>query len=229
MVNIEIVLVFVCQNEFRLLLIFLFNETINQIINQGDMLENLNKYNIILASASPRRRELLRQIGLSFSIKTCKCIDESYPDGLGGEDIAKYISSKKANFYLQQLSYDDLMITADTIVYADGRIYGKPIDRNDALNMLKSLSGRSHKVITGVTIATKEKCETFSVCSNVTFSELSEAEIAYYVDTYNPMDKAGAYGIQEWIGMVGIKHLDGCFFNVMGLPLHTLYQYLKKF
>ena len=193
------------------------------------MLENLNKYNIILASASPRRRDLLRQIGLSFSIKTCKCIDESYPDGLGGEDIAKYISSKKANFYLQQLSYDDLMITADTIVYADGRIYGKPIDRNDALNMLKSLSGRSHKVITGVTIATKEKCETFSVCSNVTFSELSEAEIAYYVDTYNPMDKAGAYGIQEWIGYIGIDRIEGSYFTVMGFPVHLVYSELQYF
>lgn len=192
------------------------------------MLSNLNRYNIILASASPRRKDLLKNIGLEFSVKLLEGIDESYPAELSGEEIAKHISLKKANAYLEHIDDTDLIITADTIVYANHKVYGKPIDREDAKLMLQELSGKTHFVITGVTIATKQKVVTFAVQSEVTFASLSDTELDYYINTYRPFDKAGAYGIQEWIGMVGVERLNGCFFNVMGLPVHQLYQELKK-
>ena len=193
------------------------------------MLSNLNRYNIILASASPRRKELLENIGLKFSVKLLEGIDESYPVELSGEEIAKHISLKKANAYLEHIDDIDLIITADTIVYANHKVYGKPRDREDAKLMLQELSGKTHFVITGVTIATKQKVVTFAVQSEVTFASLSHTELDYYINNYRPFDKAGAYGIQEWIGMVGVERLSGCFFNVMGLPVHQLYQELKNF
>lgn len=193
------------------------------------MLSNLNRYNIILASASPRRKDLLENIGLKFSVKLLEGIDESYPVELSGEEIAKHISLKKANAYLEHIDDTDLIITADTIVYANHKVYGKPRDREDAKLMLQELSGKTHFVITGVTIATKQKVVTFAVQSEVTFASLSDTELDYYINTYRPFDKAGAYGIQEWIGMVGVERLNGCFFNVMGLPVHQLYQELKNF
>lgn len=192
------------------------------------MLSNLKQYNIILASASPRRKELLENIGVKFSIKVLEGIDESYPAELGGEEIAKHISLKKANAYLEHIDDTDLIITADTIVYANHKVYGKPRGHEDAKLMLQELSGKTHSVITGVTIATKHKVVTFAVQSEVTFASLNDTELDYYINTYRPFDKAGAYGIQEWIGMVGVERLNGCFFNVMGLPVHQLYQELKK-
>jgi septum formation protein len=193
------------------------------------MLSNLKQYNIILASASPRRKELLEKIGIDFKIKLIDGIDESYPKGLDGDEIVKYISQKKAEAHLKQISDKDLIITADTIVYANNSVFGKPKNYEEAKQMLKSLSGKTHLVITGVTIATHLKRRTFAVQSEVSFAQLSDVELDYYINTYQPYDKAGAYGIQEWIGMIGVNRLNGCFFNVMGLPIHHIYQELKNF
>lgn len=193
------------------------------------MLDNLLKYRIILASNSPRRKELLGGLGLDFEVKTLPGIDESYPAGLPGEEIPIHISSKKAQAYESQLDDDVLLITADTIVYLDGLVLGKPADEADAIEMLTKLAGRTHEVITGVTIKTCRKAKSFSVVSKVTFAPLTEEEIRYYVTNYRPFDKAGAYGIQEWIGFVGVQSLEGSYFNVMGLPIQRLYQELKDF
>jgi len=194
-----------------------------------DMLTNLNKYNVYLASGSPRRKELMEALGIPFRVKTIKDIDENYPSDADGENIAKIISLNKANAYLSEMESSDLIITADTIVYANHRVYGKPRDTAEAKQMLKDLSGRTHSVITGVTIVTLQKRNTFAMQSEVTFDNLSDQEIDYYIKKYQPFDKAGAYGIQEWIGMIGVKSLNGCFFNVMGLPIQRLYQELKHF
>ena len=193
------------------------------------MLSNLSKYKIILASNSPRRKELLSGLGIDFQIRTIKSIDESYPDTLQGEDIPIYISKKKASVYLQSISDDELLITADTIVYLDGEVMGKPKSAEDAIGMLSRLSGRIHDVITGVSIVTKEKQVSFASTSKVSFASLTEKEIMYYVDNYSPLDKAGAYGIQEWIGYIGVNGLSGSYFNVMGLPVQRLYEELRKF
>lgn len=193
------------------------------------MLSNLSKYKIILASNSPRRKELLSGLGIDFQIRTIKGIDESYPDTLHGEDIPIYISKKKASVYLQSISDDELLITADTIVYLDGEVMGKPKSAEDAIGMLSRLSGRIHDVITGVSIVTKEKQVSFASTSKVSFASLTDEEIMYYVDNYSPLDKAGAYGIQEWIGYIGVNGLSGSYFNVMGLPVQRLYEELRKF
>lgn len=193
------------------------------------MLENLKKYNIVLASKSPRRQELLNGIGVDFSILT-KDVDESYPSRLPLVDVAPYLSLKKAKaFESQELPENFMVITADTVVIAENEILGKPKDREDALRMLKLLSGKTHRVVTGVTVHTKESSKTFSVTSKVTFDELDNQEIEYYVDNYKPYDKAGAYGVQEWIGYIGVSGVEGSYFNVMGLPTHKLYTVLKKF
>lgn len=192
------------------------------------MLANLNKYHIILASNSPRRRELLTILGLEFESKTLPGIDESYPAELKGEAIPMHIASKKAAAYRTMVTSNELVITADTIVYVDGEVLGKPKDEADAHRMLQLLSGRSHKVITGVCILTKEHQQCFAVTTNVTFDTLNEEEINFYIDKYKPYDKAGAYGIQEWIGLVGVSKLEGSYFNVMGLPVQRLYKELKK-
>ena len=192
------------------------------------MLENLKNYHIILASNSPRRRELLTILGLDFESKTLPGIDESFPDTLKGEDIPKHIASKKAEAYRTLVKNNELVITADTIVYVDGEVLGKPKDNEDARRMLHLISGRSHKVITGVCILTKEQQQTFAVTTDVTFDALSDEEVDFYVGKYKPYDKAGAYGIQEWIGLVGVSKLEGSYFNVMGLPVQRLYKELKK-
>lgn len=193
------------------------------------MLDNLKNYKIVLASNSPRRKELLQRLGINFKVRTLFGIDESYPESLRGEDIVRYISRNKANAYKSSMASDELLITADTIVYLEGKVLGKPKEAEEAKKMLRELSGKTHQVITGVTVLTAEKTENFAVTSQVTFCELSEEEIDYYVSNYLPFDKAGAYGIQEWIGQVAVKEIKGSYFNVVGLPVQRLYQILKKF
>lgn len=155
-------------------------------------------------------------------------IDESYPEGLTGEEIAKHISAKKAEAYKVSMQADELIITADTIVYLDGKVLGKPKDEAEAHVMLRTLSGKTHQVITGVTLLTARETHTFASVSHVTFAPLKEEEITYYVSHYHPTDKAGAYGIQEWIGYVGVERIEGSYFNVMGLPVQRLYTELQK-
>ena len=183
----------------------------------------------ILASGSPRRKELLAGLGLEFEIRLMEGIDESYPEGLGGEDIAQHIAAQKAEAYRATLGEDELIITADTIVFLDGQVLGKPKDEKDACRMLRALSGRTHQVITGVTLLSQQKTVTFASVSHVTFATLTEEEITHYVTHYHPTDKAGAYGIQEWIGFIGVERIEGSYFNVMGLPVQRLYTELKKF
>lgn len=183
----------------------------------------------VLASGSPRRKELLAGLGIDFEIRLLPDIDESYPEGLSGEEIARTISRKKAEAYKPTLGEDELIITADTIVYLDGRVLGKPKDEGDAIAMLKMLRGRSHQVITGVTLLTRDIMHTFDCVSHVTFSSaITDEEIEYYVTHYKPLDKAGAYGVQEWIGYIGVEHIEGSYFNVMGLPVQRLYREIKK-
>ena len=185
-------------------------------------------YHIILASNSPRRRELLSGLGLDYEVRTLPGIDESYPDTLQGEEIPVYISSKKASAYLDALKDNELLITADTIVWLDGRVLGKPADEDEARQMLRDLSGKTHQVITGVTLATTTFQKSFASVSQVTFASLTEEEISYYVTHYHPMDKAGSYGVQEWIGFIGVERIEGSYFNVMGLPVQRLYRELKE-
>jgi len=193
------------------------------------MLENLKEYNIVLASKSPRRQELLRGIGVEFSVMT-KDVDESYPLNMSVFDVAPYLSLKKAkSFEDVELPDNYMVITADTIVVVDDKILGKPQNADDARNMLALLSGKKHMVITGVTVRTKSKAKTFSVASKVFFNILDDEEIEYYVNNYKPFDKAGSYGIQEWIGYIGVSSVEGSYFNVMGLPTQKLYQVLKCF
>ncbi|MDD5895891.1 MAG: Maf-like protein [Prevotellaceae bacterium] len=193
------------------------------------MLDNLKKYNIVLASNSPRRRELLAGLGIDFIVKVIADIDESYPDSINASEVAQYIAEKKAKAYQAMLHDDSLVITADTVVIVDNHILGKPKDESEATAMLSAISGRSHHVVTGVCIMTKESRRCFSVTTEVTFATLSPEEIDYYVCKYRPFDKAGAYGIQEWIGYIGVTSLSGSYFNVMGLPVQRIYSELKKF
>lgn len=193
------------------------------------MLDNLKKYNIVLASNSPRRKELLQRMGVNFKVRTLFGIDESYPDSLRGEDIVRYISRNKAQAYRSSMAPNELLITADTIVYVEGEVMGKPKTAEHAKEMLHKLSGKSHQVITGVTIVTADRTEDFGVTSQVKFAEITDEEINFYVDNYLPFDKAGAYGIQEWIGIVAVEEIKGSYFNVVGLPVQRLYQKLKTF
>ena len=181
---------------------------------------------IILASNSPRRKELLAGLDLDFEVHVLKDIDESYPDDLPANEVAAYISKKKAAAYRNIIGDDQLVITADTVVVLGNQILGKPATHEEAVEMLRMLSGKSHHVITGVCLTTTEQQRSRSVTSEVTFKELSDEEIEYYVDNYRPYDKAGAYGIQEWIGYVGVTSLSGSYFNVMGLPVQRIYQEL---
>ncbi|NDV96659.1 septum formation protein Maf [Dysgonomonas sp. 521] len=190
---------------------------------------DLSRYNIILASNSPRRKELLSGLDISYQIKTLPDIDESYPEHLTGEDIAIYIAKEKADAYLDNLADNTLLITADTIVLLDGKVYGKPQDEAEAKQMLRDLSGKTHQVLTGVCITTKDKQKAFGVSSEVRFSKLDDDEIEYYVTKYKPLDKAGAYGIQEWIGYIAVEYISGSYFNIMGLPIQRLYRELKEF
>lgn len=189
----------------------------------------ITNYKVLLASNSPRRKELLQGIDIDFEIKVLPDIDESYPASLPVEEVAEFIAEKKASSYTNNLKEDELLITADTVVILDGAIFGKPNNKEEANAMLNALSGKAHRVISGVCLATLEKQVSFSVTSEVLFSELSNEEIEYYINRYSPFDKAGSYGIQEWIGYIGVEHLSGSYFNIMGLPIQRLYRELKNF
>lgn len=186
-------------------------------------------YHIILASNSPRRRELLRGLDLDYEVRVLPDIQESYPSGLPADEIPLYIAAEKAAAYRDTMKPGELIITADTVVVLGREVLGKPSSLDDARRMLRSLSGCTHQVITGVCLMTTQKERRFSVTTDVTFKELTDEEINYYVDTYRPLDKAGAYGIQEWIGYVGVTGLVGSYFNVMGLPVQRIYNELKMF
>lgn len=192
------------------------------------MLDNLKKYKVVLASNSPRRKELLSGLGIDYEVKTLPDIDESFPEGLSEVETATYIARAKADIYRTIMQPDELIITADTIVWLDGEVMGKPVDGEDARRMLCALSGKTHQVITGVCLTTVGVQKSFATVTDVTFCSLSEEEIAHYVENYRPMDKAGSYGIQEWIGFVGVESISGSYFNVMGLPIQRLYTELKK-
>ncbi len=179
---------------------------------------------IILASNSPRRKELLGGLGVDFEVKVLNGVDESYPDTLPAKDVAEYIATEKAAAYTVQ--EDELLITADTVVIVGLDILGKPKDAADACRMLRELSGKTHHVVTGVCLTTSKEQRRFSVTTDVTFKQLSDAEIEHYVDKYKPFDKAGAYGIQEWIGYIGVTALNGSYYNVMGFPVQRVYEEL---
>lgn len=192
------------------------------------LLNKLKDFNVVLASNSPRRKELLADLGINFEVRTIKGIDESYPAQLPVLDIAQYISRKKALVYQRDMSPQDIIITADTVVILGDEVLGKPHSCEEACAMLRQLSGKTHKVVTGVTIVMQGHTSSFSAVTDVEFAPLNDQVINYYVDHYRPLDKAGAYGIQEWIGCVGVRHINGSFYNVMGLPLHRLYTELDK-
>ena len=191
------------------------------------MLNNLEKYNVVLGSNSPRRRELLGDMGVNFSVEAIKGIDESYPANLPVEEIPVYLARIKAQGH--PLKPNELLITADTVVVLDEAVLGKPADDAEARRMLRALSGRAHRVISGVCVTTMNRTESFADTSIVHFADLTDDEIDYYISHYRPLDKAGAYGIQEWIGNIGISGINGDFYNVMGLPTRKLYQLLKSF
>ena len=190
--------------------------------------DRLKNHHLILASASPRRRELLAACGLDFVLAEKFECEEHYPADLAVEQVAEYLSQLKSNAYPNPLNNGDVLLTADTVVIVGNEILGKPKDDADATRMLQTLSGATHKVITGVTIRTTDLVHSFSVESSVSFRELSEEEILHYIKEYRPLDKAGAYGIQEWIGYVAIERLEGSFYNVMGLPVQRLYLELQN-
>lgn len=198
-------------------------------LSVGNMLDNLNQYKVVLASNSPRRKELLSGLGISYEVKTMPDIDESFPEGLAEVEIPVYIARSKADAYRPLMNDDELIITADTIVWLDGEVMGKPSDEIDARRMLHALSGQTHQVITGVCLTTVSRQKSFATVTDVTFSRLSDEEIDYYVEHYRPMDKAGSYGIQEWIGFVGVERISGSYFNVVGMPIQRLYTELKSF
>lgn len=187
-----------------------------------------DNYNIILASNSPRRRELLSGLDVDYEVRILDNIDESYPNDIPLEDVAECLAIKKANSYTNGLLDNEILITADTIVLIDNEIYGKPKDKADALRMLNGMSNKTHRVITGVCLVSTQKSVSFSNTTSVTFGSLDEGEINYYIDKYKPYDKAGSYGVQEWIGYVGVKHIEGSYYNVMGLPIFRVYEELKK-
>ena len=190
---------------------------------------DLKDKQIILASGSPRRRELLSAMDIPFTVDTGNTFDESWSSDTPHEKVPELMSEGKSFGFHRKLADNEILVTSDTMVLCGTEILGKPKDRDDAIRMLKLLSGRGHQVITAVTLRDREKKKTFSDTSNVFFKELSDSEITYYLDTYNPYDKAGAYGIQEWIGYIGISRLEGSFYNVMGFPASRFYEELKAF
>ncbi|MBQ4056827.1 MAG: septum formation protein Maf [Bacteroidaceae bacterium] len=192
------------------------------------MLDNLKRYKVILASNSPRRKELLSGLGIQYEVKVLPDIDESYPEGMDGMEIPRYVACKKAEAYRSVMQPDELLITADTIVWLDGKVMGKPADENEASLMLHALSGHTHQVITGVCLTCDGFQRSFSTLTDVSFATITDEEIEYYIRTYHPMDKAGSYGIQEWIGFIGVERISGSYFNVMGLPIQRLYTELRK-
>lgn len=188
----------------------------------------MNEYKLILASASPRRHQLMCDAGFKFEVKL-KHTDEIYPGDLDPDRVPEYLACLKAEAFQGELNPGELLITADTVVCLEGQILGKPQDRSQAIEMLHQLSGRKHTVVTGVCLTSLERKKSFSAYTDVFFKELSEEEITCYVDNCKPFDKAGAYGIQEWIGYIGIRRIEGSFYNVMGLPVQQLYEALKNF
>ena len=190
---------------------------------------DLKDKQIILASGSPRRRELLSAMDIPFTVDTGNTFDESWSSDTPHEKVPELMSEGKSFGFHRELADNEILVTSDTMVLCGTEILGKPKDRDDAIRMLKLLSGRGHQVITAVTLRDREKKKTFSVTSNVFFKELSDSEITYYLDTYKPYDKAGAYGIQEWIGYIGISRLEDSFYNVMGFPASRFYEELKAF
>ncbi len=192
-------------------------------------LANLDRYEIILASGSPRRRELLAMLDIDFTVDTSHPVDETVPEGMKAEEIPLYLSQLKAAAYPLADDGKKLIITADTVVILDDMVLGKPEDLRGAADMLAMLQNRTQRVVTGVTIRKSTDSVSFSAESEVDFGTLTPEEIAYYVERYSPLDKAGAYGIQEWIGAAAIRGIRGSFYNVMGLPVHRLYSELKKF
>ena len=188
----------------------------------------MDKYRYILASNSPRRKELLAGLGLDFEVRVIDGIDESYPASLPASQVAQFIAEKKAQAYRASMAPDELIITADTVVIVGSDILGKPKDEADAVRMLREISGRTHQVTTGVCLTTATRQRSFSVTTDVTFKQLTDAEIQHYVSTYRPFDKAGAYGIQEWIGYIGVTGLNGSYYNVMGLPVQRIYTELQQ-
>jgi septum formation protein len=192
------------------------------------IIDKLNDFKIILASRSPRRQQLLLELGLKFDV-VIKEYNEIYPEGLSGEEIARYVAHEKAACLKYDLSDNEIVITADTIVWCNNKVLGKPLNHKDAERILNEISGNTHEVITGVSLLSRSKELTFSDSTKVTFDSLSEDEIDYYIDKYKPYDKAGAYGIQEWIGIIACSHIDGSYFNVVGLPVQRLYKELQNF
>lgn len=190
--------------------------------------EDLKKHHFILASKSPRRQYLLKELGLTFDIHT-KDVDESFPEQLKAQEIPLYLCEKKANAFDAELADESIVITSDTIVWVDGQVLNKPVDKADAVRMLQLLSGKMHEVFTGVCLKSKRKTTSFYACTKVYFKTLSLQEINYYIENYSPYDKAGAYGAQEWIGYIAVEKIEGSYFNVMGLPLKELYEELLRF
>ena len=192
-----------------------------------NLLQNIDKYKIILASQSPRRIELLNGLNIKFEVQVLD-VNEDFPAQMVGVDIPMFLAEKKANAYKHIMDEHTMIITADTIVWHEGKVLGKPVDETDARRMLSALSGKTHQVITGVCISTLQRRKVFHVISDVRFARLAEAEIEYYLQNFKPYDKAGSYGVQEWIGFVGVEHINGSYFNVMGLPVQRLYNELKR-
>lgn len=192
------------------------------------IIDKLNSSRIILASRSPRRQELLHGLGLKFDV-VIKEYEEVYPEGLNGAEIARFVAHEKAACFKNEISDNEIVITADTIVWCNGKVLEKPVDRYDAIRILKEISGNTHEVITAVSLLSRSKELTFSESTKVTFEAMSEDEISYYIDNYKPYDKAGAYGIQEWIGIIACSHIEGSYFNVVGLPVQRLYKELQNF
>jgi len=191
--------------------------------------KNLKGKKIILASQSPRRKDLMKELGLKFEVKTKEGIDESYPKTLKKEQIAVFLADHKAKSFEEEIHEDTIIITADTIVCINDEVLNKPKDYDEAVHMLDILSGHEHQVVTGVCIKSFSRTVTFSASTKVFFKHLTEEEIDYYIEKYKPYDKAGSYGIQEWIGYIGIEKIEGSYFNVMGLPVQKIYEELQKF
>ncbi len=190
--------------------------------------KKLEKYRIILGSGSPRRKAFLKELGLDFMVKSID-VEEIYPNYLHGNEITGFLAQLKADAFTDELQVNDILITADTIVRLNGKILGKPKDNSDAKNMLAKLSNQQHEVITSICIKTIEKSIIINDTTTVYFDELTPEVIEFYIDKYKPFDKAGSYGIQEWLGYIGVKKIEGSFFNVMGFPVHKFYKEMLKF
>ena len=190
-------------------------------------MDHLKHRNLILASKSPRRMELFRGLGLEFTVASRE-VDESFPQAMDPDKVAVFLAEKKALAFEASITKNDLIITSDTVVVVDGKILNKPATKAEAFEMLSTLSGTSHRVITGVCMRDKHKKISFDDLTQVYFRAMDETEITHYIDTFKPYDKAGAYGIQEWIGYIGVFKIIGSFYNVMGLPVHRIYEELKK-